>query len=458
MLNQNTSYEFDVHIIDSKKLRTKRVRYIRHGKDTDVCLFTQRDITELVAEEQRKQEELRDALKSAERANESKTSFLSQMSHEIRTPMNAIIGMSNLARDAESIEEKNNYLDKIDMSSHYLLGIINDILDMSRIESGKFELHPEWVNASETFWSCIDMLLPAMKKKRIHFVYPDFSGRIDRYEYHVDALRCQQIYMNLLNNALKFTPEGGTISLHIKNIGFDAHHCVDQVTISDTGCGMSEEFLTRIFQPFEQERNSFTRSVQGTGLGLALVKKILTAMGGTITVKSQLNVGSTFVFTLPYDYREVDTNAKEQKQVEVIDLKGKRVLLVDDHPLNREIARKLLEKKGIQIDEAVDGAQAVECFAQSVQHTYDAILMDIRMPKKDGLEATREIRMLNRPDAKMVPIIAMTANAFDEDVKASLDAGMNGHLAKPIEPKLLYLTLSKFVSLPLRKTLLADKS
>ncbi|NCC44877.1 MAG: PAS domain-containing sensor histidine kinase, partial [Clostridia bacterium] len=444
-LQKMDSYEFNFRMIKNGEERIKKVRYVRYDKEGNICLWNQIDVTLLMQEEQRKQEELKKALAEAEYANKSKTVFLSQMSHEIRTPMNAILGMTQLAKDSIQMQEKDEYLEKIDSSSRYLLGIINDILDMSRIESGKFELHPAWIPANEVFCSCVDMLKPEMIRKGIHFIYPE-AKRINEVEYYVDALRVQQVHMNLLNNAMKFTPPGGTVRMEIKNISHDDRVSIDRITISDTGCGMSEEFLTRIFRPFEQEQNPFSDMVQGTGLGLALVKQILTAMGGNIEVKSKLGEGSTFSFSFPYQYRYVKENKIPKQDIKKYDLNNRRVLLVDDRKLNRQIARKLLEKKGVLVEEAVDGAQAVNMFEASEKNYYDLILMDIRMPVLDGLGATRKIRALDRKDAGEVAIIAMTANAFDEDVKASLDAGMNAHLAKPIEPQLMYETIGNILN------------
>lgn len=375
-----------------------------------------------------------------------KTDFLSNMSHEIRTPMNAIIGMTKLAEDVAQNEEAKTYLKEIDDSSQYMLGMLNDVLDMSRIDSGKFELNKTWISAGETFWACIHMMEPNMQAKNIKFIHPD-TNKVSKLEFYIDGLRLKQVVMNLLNNAYKFTPSGGMITFTIKNIGYDEKTSTDQVMICDTGCGMSEEFLSRIFQPFEQERNVYTDQIQGTGLGLALVKKIVDAMGGTIEVDSELGKGSTFTFTFTYEYRiaEATHNEKEECSTEM-QLAGTKILVVDDHPLNRRIASALLEKQGIIVYQAESGQIALDSIIKSAEIKYDAILMDIRMPGIDGLETTRRIRKLEIVNAKTVPIIAMTANAFEEDVRRSIKAGMNAHLAKPIEPEKMYQTLRQIIS------------
>ena len=443
MLAQQNSYEFYFHMLKDDVRKTKKVRYMFYGKRKDACLFIQSDITEVLEAQQKKQDELRDALESAELANHYKSIFLSQMSHEIRTPMNAIIGMARLAADTENITEKDEYIQKIVSSSDYLLGIINDILDMSRIENGKFELHASWCTVYDILMSCINMLLPEMKKKEINFIYPHLNPD-NGIEYYVDKLRMRQIYMNLLNNAVKFTPKGGTICMKIKNIDYDETTARDLIEISDTGCGMSEEFLQRIFQPFEQEQNPFSTQVQGTGLGLALVKQIITAMGGEVQVESKLGKGSTFSFIVPYEYRKAEKTAKRNYSSEEVNLKGKRVLLAEDHPMNQEIATKLLEREGMLVELACNGQEAVEKFKQSEPDYYQIILMDIRMPVMNGLQAVKAIRALDRADARTIPVIAMTANAFDDDVKASLEAGMDSHLTKPIEVEKMFATIRKY--------------
>ena len=385
---------------------------------------------------------------AVEKANRAKTDFLSNMSHEIRTPMNAIIGMTQLAQDeAEPGSELERYLENIGGSSEYLLGVINDILDMSRIESGKFTLNPEWRSPAETMQTCLEMIIPAAQEKGIAFHYPESLNKASPFQYYLDVQKTRQMLMNLLNNACKFTPSGGTVTLSFHNVRYDSETSTEQMIVEDNGCGMSAEFLQRVFTPFEQERNQYTGAVQGTGLGLAIARRTAQAMGGDIAVESELGKGSKFTITIPYRYRKAPSasDAAADQPKGCASLEGKHILLCEDHPLNAKIAVKLLEKQKMIVDHAENGKIALDLFGKSEQGYYAAVLMDIRMPVMDGLAAAKAIRRLNRADAQAVPIIAMSANAFDEDKKMSMEAGMNAHLAKPVEAKQLYETLAEFI-------------
>ena len=386
------------------------------------------------------------AKQEAEAANKAKSDFLSRMSHDIRTPLNGIIGMTRIAQGETNSIQTADCLDKIDMSSKFLLGLVNEILDMSKAESGKLELHPEPYYADD-FRGYINAVIQPLcdgKNQTLQFEV----HTIDKVVPKLDILRINQVYFNLLSNAVKYTPEGGKIIVTVdEKITPENKDCIT-VSIRDNGIGMSEDFQKVLFNPFTQEHRDDNSEMRGTGLGLAIVKKIIDAMGGTLTVKSKIGEGSEFLFTVCCDYvSENNTNRAAQVAFPTENilekLKGKHVLLCEDHPLNQTIAKALLKEKGVLVDIAENGQEGVTHFANSAINYYDAILMDIRMPVMDGLEATRRIRALTRSDAKTVAIIAMTADAFEESMREAKGAGMNDYVTKPIEPEKLYQALAK---------------
>jgi signal transduction histidine kinase/ActR/RegA family two-component response regulator len=389
-------------------------------------------------------EQLAQALAAARQANRAKSDFLSRMSHDMRTPLNGIIGMTYLARDLENPSGTKACLDKINISSKFLLGLINDVLDMAKVESGKLELHPEPYDLGQFLAYLEAVIKPLCAEKGIKLVF-DLQPVKTRIPV-LDKLRFNQMCFNLLSNAVKYTPEGGTVTLLIHDKMVTETRFAMDLEISDTGIGMSEEFQKTMFEPFTQENRNDVSQTRGTGLGLAIVKKIVDVMQGTITVRSKPGEGSTFQINLEVDSVPRETVAKvAAPAADYADLAGKHVLLCEDHPLNQEIAKALLQKKGLVVETAENGQVGREKFSASAPGYYDAILMDIRMPVLDGYEAAREIRALERPDAKSVPIIAMTAEAFADSIEKAKQAGMNDYITKPVEPEKLFRVLQKYM-------------
>ena len=399
--------------------------------------------SQMVKLEQETNKELNRLRTAAETANAAKSAFLNNMSHDIRTPMNAIIGFTNIALKQNPSPEIRSCLDKISDSSDHLLALINDVLDISRIESGKIQYAPAPVDIAEVSASVLTIVYGYLSNRNISF-HTELEEPLARYVL-TDAVRVREVLVNILGNAVKFTQDGGTVTYAVSyHPGTDDRHILVRYRISDTGIGMSEEFVDHIFDEFSQEEHGARTQYKGTGLGMAITKRYVDLMGGTISVQSKKGVGSTFTVDLPLEITEGCETEKKDYSVGTTDLTGLKILLAEDNDLNAEIAMVQLEELGMQITRAADGEEAVQLFAENPQGTFDLILMDVMMPKMNGYEATKAIRGLpNRPDAAAIPIIAMTANAFAEDVQASLDAGMNGHLSKPIVIDEVVKTISR---------------
>lgn len=415
--------------------------------DEKVMLVLLSDITsEVEAQTVRAENErLEIEVEEAQKASRSKGDFLTHVSHDFRTPMNAIIGFSEheLTDDA-SEKQKDEFLEKINATGKYMLSLINDVLDISKIESGKVVLNKTPEKLSCFFDDIETVIKPLADKRKIDF--KTIRRGITVETIVCDRMRLQQIFINLLNNAVKFTPEGGDVEFEVQQMKATKWQASFRFYVRDTGRGMSREFQKRLYDPFEQEGVD-TQQGQGTGLGLSIVKSLVELYNGRIEVESELGRGTTFTVDLTFDVseRELEKSANASENINNAVLEGRRVLLCEDHPLNSEIAARLLKKVGLKSELAVNGKLGVEMFAASKPGYYSAVLMDVRMPIMDGITATKQIRALDREDAKTIPIIAMTANAFDEDVKMCREAGMNEHLAKPIVPARLFKALSEYI-------------
>lgn len=391
-----------------------------------------------------RQKKAKMALDLAENASRAKSEFLSRISHEIRTPMNGITGMTAIARRfVDNPEKMTDCLNKIDLSASYLLSLLNDVLDMSKIESGKIQLDEQPFDLTELlnriqgmFWQKAEDGGVILSMRCEELSVPQVIG---------DNLRISQVLINLVSNAMKFTPPGGSVTLEARQTAADEKTVSLEFTVTDTGIGISEAFQQRIFDPFEQAQPATARQYGGTGLGLAISSSFVKLMGGTITVHSKPGEGTQFVVSLTLRRSLAGTAVGPQtgKDGTVCDLTGVRILLAEDNAINAEIATLLLEDVGARVDHAGNGKAAVDLFSVSPAGTFSAILMDVQMPVMDGLKATLAIRALNHPDAGRIPIIGLSANAFQEDMKKAREHGMNAYLAKPLDPTRLYQTLEQ---------------
>lgn len=398
---------------------------------------------ELELEQQKKQ--LEAALAEADRANRAKSQFLSRVSHNMRTPLNAILGLTSLLKDKAEDETCKTDLKEIEISGQYLMDLINDTLDINKIESGKLELKPVVCDGRTVLKSIAKLIAPLARSKNIKFRM--HSDELPYNTLYIDVGRVQQVIMNIMSNAVKFTEQHGTIDFYIGNMSVKNGVITDKIVITDSGIGISPEFIPHIFEPFAQEDTKITSLEQGKGLGLAISKYLIELMGGELSVESELGKGTAVTMIVPM---RIATSAQieQWKKAQTIRndnsvLRGMRILLCEDQPTNATIAKRMLENQGVLVQHAENGQEGVRMFDESPLNYYDAILMDVRMPVMDGLEATRIIRSLPRQDANIIPIIALSANALEEDLAETKAAGMNAHISKPIQTEMLYNTLAE---------------
>ena len=398
-----------------------------------------RETASLNARLQESQQQLKQALEQAESASEAKTNFLSNMSHDIRTPMNALMGYTMMLKPKIKDEQLLGYVEKMESSGKLLLSIINHVLDMARIESGRMEVNEVYTRVGIDIEELISVFSLEAKKKNIRLLT---SVQVEHGHIMADLTKIKEIFSNLLSNAIKYTPEGGTVELKVRELPCSrpGYACI-QAEVADNGMGMSKEYLPTLFDAFTRERNTTVGKISGTGLGMPIVKNLVEMQGGTIEVESEPGKGSRFIVTLEHPiadealYKPQEQEAKSAQGAEL--LKGKRILLAEDNDLNAEIALFILQNMGLEVERVEDGAQCVSRLEQQPAGTYDLIFMDVQMPKMDGYEATQAIRALDDKEKAAIPIVAMTANAFAEDRERALAAGMNGHIAKPIDVKKL---------------------
>ena len=427
-------------------------RFIVKSRDTqgnvvDV-LYVVRDITEEKLRELMYQKQLKASMEDAQRANISKTAFLQRMSHDIRTPLNGIVGMIHIAEKYKNdVDKLRECRQKALQSTDYLQKLINNVLDISKLESGSLMLEYKSFDLVELLSNNVTVVAMSAYENGVRFE-GGVEANMIRHRYLIGSpVHLSRVLMNLASNAIKYNHFHGTVNVHCEELSDDGNIAVFKFVCSDTGLGMSEEFQKHAFDVFAQEGKQSTTTFSGSGLGLSIVKDIIELMGGMIELESKENVGSTFTVTVPFkiDHSVENNDSQNDSCPQSMELSGKRVLLVEDNAINMEIAYAILEEEHLNITEAKNGKEALEIFQNSKLNEYDVIIMDVMMPVMDGLEATKAIRMLEREDAKKIPIIAMTANAFEEDRKACLDAGMDEHIGKPIDIPLLKRTITKAI-------------
>jgi signal transduction histidine kinase/ActR/RegA family two-component response regulator len=445
-LQKTNSYVVSFNFVEGGKELRKQIAYRYLSEEKTEILVLQNDITDITAKERRQIAQLQEALLEAERANSAKTEFVSRISHDIRTPISIISSMTAFAiEDKDDPEKLLNDLHKIDASNVFLLSLINDVLDISKIDAGKVELHPEPYLFADFLSNIENMFNPLFAKKNQTFT---LEKHLEGEGIIIDKIRLNQLVLNLLSNAAKYTLRGGAIRLELTAKKGSAGLLDVSLLVQDDGIGMSEEFQKTLFTPFSQEVSNPNREREmlGTGLGLAIVKRIVTLFHGTIAVTSELGKGSSFLvhFSAPLASHFSSASQSPSEPEKPVALAG-NILLAEDNPINAEIAKRILYSFGLSVVWAKNGQEAIDDFAAAIPGTYAAVVMDIQMPIKNGYEAAEGIRSLKTPEAKAIPIIAMTADAFSAAFERCKEAGMNDYITKPIDPTLLRSTLEKYL-------------
>lgn len=428
----------------------KGVIYVRCGgtsvkleDGTSVLRGYHADVTDIVLKDKEKEIELSNAKRAAEKASRAKSAFLFNMSHDIRTPMNAILGYAELIKkNFDDKDRCNNYLDKLMMSGEFLLTLINNVLTIARIESGKETVDETIVSPRNVSYNVYSIFDEMVERKQLEFTK---TTDIKTDYIYADVVKLKEIALNLVSNACKYTPAGGKVSVTVREVPCDRVGYTNiQTIVADNGIGISKEFLDSIFEKFTREHTVTENKIQGTGLGMPLVKEFVDLMGGTIVVDSELGKGTTFTVTIPHRIAEAPDNHVEHSNPEEFDTNKKiRILIAEDNDLNAEIVMELLAEVGVLVERSTDGIICIDMLQKASPNYYDVILMDVQMPNMDGYKATRIIRSMDDPVKANIPILAMTANAFEEDKKAAFEAGMNGHIAKPIDVGIIMKELSR---------------
>ena len=450
VLKNQRDYGGDFRRLVDNQYRWFNVRILFDDSlDSNEVVLSFQDIDAEKHHQFREKKLLQEALASSKRSEKTKQAFFSNMSHDMRTPLNAILSLSDLTlQNSDDPEKVQGYVQKISYSGRQLLNLVNDILSMSRMEQGKVVLSNQNIDLEKCIIECAEPFKLQAEAESKNF---NLEFNIKNKYVFGDPNRINQILNNLLSNAFKFTEKGDTISVSVKQFEGPVRSQY-QVVVSDTGIGMSEEFLPQLFEPYARETRFSNKHISGTGLGMPIVKNLITEMSGQITVKSKLGVGTEFTITLPFVVINAEEHIngsedKKSKAPEVFSLQGKKILLAEDNVLNMEIAVEILSMNGIEVVQAWNGKEALDIFKNSTPFEFDAVLMDMQMPQMDGCEAAQRIRALSRPDAKVIPIIAVTANAFAEDIAATTAAGMDAHISKPIDFKALCRTLEQLTDM-----------